>query len=154
MIATNRDWKGDRLIRWHYERGGSIEHVHDRVKNDLAGHVLPCAEFGANAAWWRLQGLAWNIVRAMQLEILPEEFRQCHLKRLRFHLFCIAGRVIRHARDLILKLSGGASVVCDVSGGSNKNRVYGVFVVKKAVERSCINGEGVASGGVCPGREI
>jgi hypothetical protein len=51
-IATNRDWEGDRLIRWHYERGGSIEHIHDRVKNDLAGHVLPCAEFGANAAWF------------------------------------------------------------------------------------------------------
>ena len=107
VIVTNRDWAGDRLIRWHYERGGSIEHVHDRVKNDLAGHVLPCAEFGANAAWWRLQCLALNIVRAIQLEILPEEFRDCHLKRLRFHLFCIAGRVIRHARELILKLSRG-----------------------------------------------
>jgi len=107
VIATNRDWKGDRLIRWHYDRGGSIEHIHDRVKNDLAGHVLPCAEFGANAAWWRLQCLALNIVRAMQLEILPEKFRECHLKRLRFHLFCIAGRVIRHARELILKLSRG-----------------------------------------------
>jgi hypothetical protein len=107
VIVTNRDWEGDRLIRWHYERGGSIEHVHDRVKNDLAGHVLPCAEFGANAAWWRLQCLALNIVRAIQLEILPEEFRDCHLKRLRFHLFCIAGRVIRHAREIILKLSRG-----------------------------------------------
>lgn len=107
VIATNRNWEGDKLIRWHYERGGSIEHVHDRVKNDLAGHVLPCAEFGANAAWWRLQCLALNIVRAIQLEILPEDFRECHLKRLRFHLFCIAGRVIRHARELILKLSQG-----------------------------------------------
>lgn len=107
VIATNRNWEGDRLIRWHYERGGSIEHIHDRVKNDLAGHVLPCAEFGANAAWWRLQCLALNIIRAIQLEILPEEFRHCHLKRLRFHLFCIAGRVIRHARELILKLSRG-----------------------------------------------
>lgn len=107
VIVTNRDWEGDRLIRWHYERAGSIEHVHDRVKNDLAGRVLPCAEFGANAAWWRLQCLALNIIRAIQLHLLPEEFQRCHMKKLRFHLFCIAGRVIRHARELILKLSRG-----------------------------------------------
>lgn len=106
-IETNKDWEGENLIRWHYERGGSIEHVHDRVKNDLAGHVLPCGNFGANAAWWRLQCIAWNIVRAIQLHALPETFKDCHLKRLRFYLFCIAGRVIKHARQVILKLTHG-----------------------------------------------
>lgn len=107
VIETNKDWEGETLIRWHYERGGSIEHVHDRIKNDLAGHVLPCGNFGANAAWWRLQCIAWNIVRAIQLHALPEAFRNCHLKKLRFYLFCVAGRVIRHARQIILKLTRG-----------------------------------------------
>lgn len=107
LIATNRDWRGDRLILWHYERGGSIEHLHDRIKNDLAGGVLPCGEFGANAAWWRIQCLTWNLVRALQLHALPEELKNCHLKRLRFKLLCIAGKVIEHARQLILKIKEG-----------------------------------------------
>lgn len=107
VIHSNRDWSGDRLIRWHYERGGSIEHIHDRIKNDLAGGILPCAEFGANAAWWRIQCLTWNLLRALQLHALPEELRNCHLKRLRFQLLCIAGKVVKHARNIILKLTQG-----------------------------------------------
>ncbi|MFH1652681.1 MAG: IS1380 family transposase [Pseudomonadota bacterium] len=107
VIVTNREWEGDRLIRWHYERGGSIEHLNDRIKNDLAGGVFPCAEFGANAAWWRIQCLAWNLIRALQLHALPEELRNCHMKRLRFKLLCIAGKVVKTARRIILKLSRG-----------------------------------------------
>ncbi len=107
MIVTNMDWQGDKLIRWHYERGGTIEHIHDRIKNDLAGGTLPCAEFGANAAWFRIQCLAWNLVRALQIHALPKDFSNCHLKRLRLWLFNIAGKVIQHGRQLILKLTEG-----------------------------------------------
>jgi hypothetical protein len=105
VIVTNRDWQGDRLIRWHYERGGSIEHGHDRIKNDLAGGVLPCAEFGANAAWWRIQCIALNLIRALQIHALPEELSNCHLKKLRLRILCVAGRVIKHARNIILRLT-------------------------------------------------
>lgn len=110
VIVTSMDWQGERLILWHYERGGSIEHTHDRIKNDLAGGKLPSGDFGANAAWWRLNCLAWNIVRAIQLHAeLPEDLARCHLKRLRFRLFSIAGKVIRHARQVVLKLAQGSS---------------------------------------------
>jgi len=107
VIVTSMDWSGERLIRWHYDRGGSIEHLNDRIKNDLAGGVLPCAEFGANAAWWRIQYLAWNLIRALQLHALPKELKHCHMKRLRFRLLCIAGKVVKTARSIILKLSRG-----------------------------------------------
>ena len=107
VIVTNMGWEGGRLILWHYGRGGAIEQIHDRIKNDLAGGVLPCAEFGANAAWWRLQCLTWNLVRALQLYVLPDDFQNCHLKKLRLWLFNIAGKVVTHARQLILKLSEG-----------------------------------------------
>lgn len=103
-IVTNMDWSGDRLIRWHYEKAGSIEKAHDKIKNGLGGGVMPCAEFGANAAWWRIQCMALNIVRALQIHALPSEFANSHMKRLRLHLFGIAGRVIKHARQLILKI--------------------------------------------------
>jgi hypothetical protein len=107
VIATNMDWKGERLILWHYERGGSIEHIHDRIKNDLAGGMLPCGEFGANSAWFRLQCLAWNLVRTLQQYALPDDFKNCHLKKLRLWIFNIAGKVVEHSRKLILKLREG-----------------------------------------------
>ena len=38
------------LLRWQRERCGSVEKVHDVLKNDLAGGVMPCGWFYANAA--------------------------------------------------------------------------------------------------------
>ena len=40
--------------RWHGEKAGTIERVHDVMKNDLAAGVLPSKYFGANGAWLRL----------------------------------------------------------------------------------------------------
>ncbi|MGD0010311.1 MAG: hypothetical protein ABSE93_17410 [Terriglobia bacterium] len=40
-----------RLIEWRREKAGTIEAVHDVVKNELAGGVLPSKYFGTNAAW-------------------------------------------------------------------------------------------------------
>lgn len=54
-IVTNRsDKPNDELIRWHYLRGGSIEQLHDRIKNDLAGNAMPnCPRF--LNGWYKLQ---------------------------------------------------------------------------------------------------
>ena len=55
-VVTNiREWKAGRLIQWHREKAGTVEGVHDVVKNELAGGVMPCKYFGANAAWLRLR---------------------------------------------------------------------------------------------------
>ena len=94
----------DRLINWHYERCGSVEPIFKVLKADLAGESFPCGEFGANAAWWRLQCLFYNIIRALQLHVFPKEYKRSRLKKLRFRLFCISARVIKTGRQLILKL--------------------------------------------------
>jgi hypothetical protein len=107
VIVSNMQQDADELIVWHYQRGGNIEHVHDRIKNDLAGSVMPCGEFGANAAWWRINCMAWNLVRALQIHALPNEYKNCHMKKLRLWLINIAGRVIATGRRVILKLSQG-----------------------------------------------
>ena len=52
-IVTNMDWEGERLLRWHREKQGTVEHGHGIMKNDLAGGTVPCGRFGANAAWSR-----------------------------------------------------------------------------------------------------
>ncbi len=106
VIATNMDWHGERLIHWHYEKAGSIEAVNKRLKSDLAGGTLPCQEFGANAAWFKVQVLAHNILRLLQIKCLPKEMKNMRLKNLRYHLFNLAGRVVHHAKQIFLKLTG------------------------------------------------
>ena len=37
MVSNLWEWKPGRLIQWHREKAGTIESVHDMVKNELAG---------------------------------------------------------------------------------------------------------------------
>jgi len=103
-VVTNMDWQGERLLRWHREKQGTVEHGHGVVKNELAGGTLPCGRFGASAAWWRINMLAHNVLQFLKT-VLPDDLASCRPKALRFRLFRIAGWVVAHGRTLTLKLS-------------------------------------------------
>jgi hypothetical protein len=107
-VVTNR-WEldGEELLWWQRERCGSVEKVHDVLKNDLAGGVMPCGRFFANAAWWRLNCLCYNVISVMKRKALPKAFWPARMKALRFHLIGVAGKVVSHARSTFLKLTEG-----------------------------------------------
>jgi hypothetical protein len=107
-VVTNR-WEldGEELVGWQRERCGTVEKVHDVLKNDLAGGVMPCGRFFANAAWWRLNCLCYNVISVMKRKALPPTFWPARMKALRFHLIGVAGKVVSHARSTILKLTEG-----------------------------------------------
>lgn len=113
-ILTNiREWKAARLIQWHREKAGTIEGVHDVLKNELAGGVLACKYFGANAAWLRLAALSHNVMTALKGLALPAELLAARPKRLRFLIFNTPGRLIHHARKILLKLATTADRIAD-----------------------------------------
>ena len=103
-IVTNRPGDGLELIRWHRGKAGTIEHVHDILTNELAAEALPSQKFGANAAWHRMNALLYNLLSALKRVALPGEFSQARPKRLRFLIFNTIGKVIRHARETLLRL--------------------------------------------------
>ena len=103
-IVTNMDREGGRLIRWQRERCGKSEEVHSILKHDLAGGVMPSGYFGANAAWWWIAVISFNLLMAMKLLALGDAWRPKRLKAIRFHIINLPGRVVRHARSLVIKL--------------------------------------------------
>lgn len=105
MVSNIREWKAERLIQWHREKAGTIEGVHDVVKNELAGGVLPCKYFGANAAWLRMALISHNVLTALKRLALPAEMLTARPKRLRFLLLNMPGRLVHHARQLLLRLA-------------------------------------------------
>ena len=109
-MVTNRTLPGNELINWHRKRCGNSEKVHSVEKGDLAGGQFPSNKFGANAAWWQIMVLAFNLNCLMKMLVLPEHLKTKRLKALRFHVIGVAGRVIQHARGLFIKLSGGKKV--------------------------------------------
>jgi hypothetical protein len=72
VLSNIWDWEPVKLIEWHREKAGTIEGVHDVLKNELATGVLPSKYFGANAAWLRLAREAEGIVLWLEaLRFLP-----------------------------------------------------------------------------------
>lgn len=104
-VVSNR-WEksGPELLRWHWEKAGTIEHVHDVTKNELGAGVPPCGRFGANAAWYRLSLLTYNVLSAMKSLALPAAMSSARPKRLRFLLLAVAGRIVSHAGRLVLRI--------------------------------------------------
>lgn len=110
-VVTNRKDEGDAVISWLRERCGESEHVHSALKSDLAGGQMPSGLFGANAAWWALAILAHNLNAAMKRLAFGEDWAGKRMKALRFHLIGLPGRVVSHARKLIIRLGGGAKAL-------------------------------------------
>jgi hypothetical protein len=108
IVSNIGEWKAGRLIQWHREKAGTIEGVHDVVKNELAGGVLPSKYFGANAAWLRLAILSHNVLTAVKRLALPAELLHARPKRLRFLFLNTPGRLVHHARRLLLRLASSA----------------------------------------------
>jgi hypothetical protein len=106
-LVTNRKGSGEAVIWWLRERCGASEEVHSALKSDLAGGQMPSGLFGANAAWWALAILAFNLNAALKRLALHEDWATKRMKALRFHLIGLPGRVVGHARKLIIRLGGG-----------------------------------------------
>jgi hypothetical protein len=87
--------------------------VHDVLKNELGGGVLPSKRFGADAAWFRLAVITHNVLSGLKRLALPPELLKARPKRLRFLIFTTPGRLVEHARRtrLCLVRSESARVV-------------------------------------------
>jgi hypothetical protein len=106
VVSNVWDWEARRLLEWHREKAGTIEAIHDVLKNELPAGVLPCSRFGANAAWLRLAVLTHNVITALKRMALPESYLTARPKRLRFLIFNIAGRILHHARRVLCRIAG------------------------------------------------
>ncbi len=103
-IVSNRDIEGGELIHWLHKRCGKSEEAHGIMKEDLAGGKLPSSCFGENAAWWWIMILAFNLNAAMKRLVLEESWVTKRMKAIRFGLIGLPGRVVKHARGLIIRL--------------------------------------------------
>lgn len=104
-IVTNRKLPGDQVIWWLRERCGKSEEVHAVMKSDFAGGRMPSGRFGANAAWWAIVMLAINLNAAMKRLVLGPVWVAKRMKALRYSFINLPGRVIHHARRLIIRVS-------------------------------------------------
>lgn len=104
VVSNRHDLALDQLVRWHRGKAGTIEHVHRTFKDELGAGVLPSQRFGANAAWFRINSLTYNLLTLLRRHALPERFRRARPKRVRFEIFTVPARLVQHQRQIVLRL--------------------------------------------------
>lgn len=123
-VVTNlMDWDGAKLLRWHREKAGTVEHVHDEVKNALAGGHMPSQHFAVNAAWFKLSLLSYNIASAIKGLCFSPEERTARFKKYRLLLVHLAGRMSRFQCKLRLRFRAGKEAIARVQ------KVWSVFAL-------------------------
>ena len=104
-LVTNMDIEGDKVIWWLRKRCGKSEEVHSILKNDLAGGHMPSGLFGANAAWWVISILSYNLHVLFKTHALGSNLVAKRLKAIRFHVINRPARVIKKARQVVVRVT-------------------------------------------------
>ena len=104
VVSNDWEMEGKALLEWQRGKAGTVEQSNRVLKDELAAGVYPSGKFGANAAWLRLQVLTANLLTLLKAMALDEEYRQARPKRLRFAIFNHAGRVVHHARQMLMRV--------------------------------------------------
>ena len=120
-VVTNRKMDGGLLLDWHREKAGTVEHVHDEVKNWLGGGHLPSQRFAVNAAWFKLSLLTYNLASATRGLCFSVEERTVRMKKFRLLLIHLAGRMNRNNCVMGLRLCASVEAI------ARMQKVWAVF---------------------------
>jgi hypothetical protein len=103
-IATNREEEAPEIIKLHNQRG-QVENYIKELKSGFGMEWMPCGESYANAVFFRIGVIAYNLFLAMKLLALPPWYRTFTISTARWRLYQVAGAVVKHAHQLLFKLA-------------------------------------------------
>ena len=103
-IATNRESLSDSdIIHWYNQRGEDSENRIKELKLDFGGDTLPCSDFNANALYFHICALSYNLF-ALLRQLLPETLAHHRAITIRWRLYGMAAKVAKTARQVFIKV--------------------------------------------------
>jgi Transposase DDE domain group 1 len=107
VVATNREESAAEVI-WKHNGRGNSENWHKELKIGVGMEQMPCGQKEANAVYFSIGVLAYNLAQLLKRRVLPESYRTATLATLRWKLYRLAAKLVRHARGLILQIKADA----------------------------------------------
>ena len=105
VIATNdQDMTPEEIVHFYRQRGDTSENRIKELKNGFNLKYLPTSHFAANALYFHIGTLAYNLFILFK-QILHTSWKKHTIQTIRYKLYHIAGKVITHARQTILKVN-------------------------------------------------
>jgi len=116
VIATNfleEEKSGQEVIWWHNGRSNS-ENYNRELKQGFNLDYLPCGELEANAVWFAIGVMAYNIFIASKFYLFPNTWLKKTISTVRWQFIQLAGRIIYHGRALILRICSALRETYDI----------------------------------------
>jgi len=106
-VATNWDEEekdANEVLQWHNQRG-QAENFNKELKNGFGMERMPCGQTEANAVFFRIGVIAYNLFIGFKRLSCPESWIKHTIATFRWKMVQVAGRVVRHSKSIILKLA-------------------------------------------------
>jgi hypothetical protein len=105
-VATNwleEEKNTGEVMKWHNQRGQS-ENFNKELKIGLGMERMPCGQSYANAVFFRIGVIAYNLFIGFKRLVCPKSWVKQTIATFRWKMVQVAGRIVRHAGERVLKL--------------------------------------------------
>jgi Transposase DDE domain group 1 len=105
-VATNwveEEKSREEVLTWHNQRG-QAENFNKELKIGLGMERMPCGQSHANAVFFRIGVIAYNLFIGFKRLACPESWAKHTIATFRWKMVQVAGRIVKHAAETVLKL--------------------------------------------------
>lgn len=105
-VATNwleAEKTPEEVLRWHNQRG-QAENFNKELKIGFGMEGMPCGQSHANAVFFRIGVIAYNLFIGFKRLSCPESWMRHTITTFRWKMVQVAGRIVRHGGETVLKL--------------------------------------------------
>lgn len=108
VIASNRAESAADTLIWYRQRGEVSENGIKELKIGFGMERMPCGQFKANAAFFRIGVIAHNLFVLFKHSALDVDWQRQKVSTVRWRLFHLPGKVVRHGGAWVLKVATAA----------------------------------------------
>lgn len=99
------DAKTSEEVIWHHNGRGNCERYIEDTKYGLTLRYVPCGQMEANAMYYTIGILTFNLLKLMQMMVLPKSWLKRTVLSLRRKLFRFVAKVTYSGRQLFLQIN-------------------------------------------------
>jgi hypothetical protein len=106
VVATNwleEEKNTEEVLKWHNQRG-QAENFNKEIKIGFGMERMPCGQTYANAVFFRIGVIAYDLFIGFKRLACPESWMKQTIATFRWKMVQVAGRIVKHAGELVLKL--------------------------------------------------
>ncbi len=123
-LTTNLDlkmnWDEYKVVHFCKRRGDASENHIKELRSDFGNAKLPCGDFAANVAYFKLCALLYNLL-ALLRRLLPAAWEGRPAITLRWRLYALGAHIVYHGRQWTLKLNRAHRQLIDEALWSIRN---------------------------------